>query len=54
MIPISTIDSKYGYAMRWDPSGEPEPSRIPDYTTAADEAEQNSAGAMGACDSIGR
>lgn len=43
-----------GYAMPWYPSGEPEPSHIPDYIAAADEAEQNSAGAHGTCDSIGR
>lgn len=43
-----------GYAMPWYPASEPEPSRVSDYTAAADEAAQNSTGAHGTCDSIGR
>lgn len=43
-----------GYAMPWFPKGEPEPHRIPEYRTAADNAVALHAGAHSQCSSIGR
>lgn len=43
-----------GYAMPWFPKGEPEPQRIPEYRTAADNAVALHAGAHSQCSSIGR
>lgn len=43
-----------GYAVAWIPSGEPEPERFSDLTTARSRAEQDGAGSWGTCGTLGR